>query len=385
MNAPLKNMRIVDLGMYVAGPYASVPLADLGADVIKIEPLTGDPNRGLWRPFACCNRGKRSILLDLKQPEGIAIARKICESADVVHHNFRPGVAERLGLGYEDLSKDNPGLTYMAGSAYGDSGPMSGLPGFDMMIQAMCGLEAHCGGEGNEPLWLRWAPVDFAGGYLSTIGILAGHYRKLRSGEGGKVSTNLLDGGLWLFSELLRDSDGGVEGVGAMNAGITGTHPARSLYQARDGWVTIVAISDEQCAQLAETFRLESAAATPSADWGEEVQQEIAAAVGATSRDALLAQLADAGVWAEACRDDVEEALFNAEAWQGVGVTREYPHGARGNVKQIGSCMRFSAMEPKLDTAGRVPEPGEDTREILGEFGYSDDRIDSLYDQNIVA
>jgi crotonobetainyl-CoA:carnitine CoA-transferase CaiB-like acyl-CoA transferase len=385
VNAPLKAMRIVDLGMFVAGPYASVPIGELGADIIKIEPLTGEPNRAMWRPFASCNRGKRSILLDLKNPEGIAIARKICTGADVVHHNFRPGVAERLGLGYADLSEDNPGLTYLEACAYGDTGPMAKLPGFDMMIQAMCGLEAHCGGEGNDPLWSRWAPVDFTGGYLSTIGILAGQYRKLRSGQGGRITTNLLDGGLFLFSELLRSGDGSVDGTAPMNAGITGSHPAQSLYQTADGWVGIVAQSDEQSTALARALNLQDGSSTPLSDWGEEMRTRIADAAAGFNSDELLTLLHEAGIWAEVCRDDFENTLFNSPAWRDSGLVRNYPHRGWGNNQQIGNCVRFSDMEPDLETAGRVPEAGEDTREILTEFGYTQEQIEDLYHRNIVA
>ena len=385
MNAPLKGLRIVDLGMYVAGPYASVPIADLGADVIKIEPLTGDPNRVMWRPFASCNRGKRSILIDLKQAGGIEIAKKICIAADVVSHNFRPGVAERLGLGYEQLSKQNPGLTYMESCAYGDTGPMSKMPGFDMMIQAMCGLEAHCGGEGNEPLWMRWAPVDFTCAYLSTIGMMAGHYQKLRSGKGSRVTTNLLDAGIFLFSELLRDGRDKASQLAQMNSSMTGVHPARSIYRTQDGWVAIVARTDEQGLALAEALGAAKASTALPDDWGDEEYQEISTAAARHNNRDLIALLNEAGVWAEACRDDFNDTLFNSGAWKDSGLLREYPHGERGNIKQIGNCVRFSGMEPDLESSGRAAIPGEDTREILAEFDYSDAQIDDLYSRNIVA
>ncbi len=375
MKAPLQNMRVVDLGMYVAGPYASVPMADLGADVIKIEPLTGDPQRNLWRPFACCNRGKRSILLDLKQPEGIGIARKICLSADVVSHNFRPGVAERLGLGHDDLKEGNPGLTYMESSAYGDTGPMSKLPGFDMIIQAMCGLESHCGGEDNDPLWLRWAPVDFTGGYLGTIGMLAGHFRRLRSGGGGRLCVNLLDSGLMLNSELLQNSDQSFDGATTINSTLTGNHPAQSIYQAKDGWVAIVARSADQQRALQRTLDL-------TADFSHD---DLAGAAARHDTGELLSLLHEAGVWAERCRDDFEAILFNSDAWEQAGLLRDHPNGPWGVTRQIGNCLRFSDMEPDRERAGRVPEAGEDTREILAEFGYDEAHIDDLYVRNIVA
>jgi crotonobetainyl-CoA:carnitine CoA-transferase CaiB-like acyl-CoA transferase len=385
MSSPLSGMRIVDLGMYVAGPYASVPLGELGADVIKIEPLTGDPNRGVWRAYSCCNRGKRSILLDLKHEEGLQIAQKLCVTADVVHHNFRPGVAQRLGLGYEKLREENPALIFLEASAYGDEGPMSKMPGFDMMMQALCGHEAHCAGAGNAPLWLRWAPVDFTGGYLGTIGILASIYRKLKTGEGGVVKANLLDAGLFMLSELVQNPSGEFEGLAPMNAAQTGQHPTQSIYQTGDGWISVVARSPEQAGALALALDLPDLATLPVKEWGQDSQQRIASSLGSMSCNEAVELLRSHGVWTEPCRDNVEQAVFNDDAWASAGIVREYPHKHNGNIKQLGNMLRFSATESSTDTSGRVAQAGEDTREILVEIGYSEVEIDDFYQRKIVA
>lgn len=380
----MSGIRVVDLGMFVAGPYASVPLADLGADVIKIEPLTGDPNRGVWRAYACCNRGKRSIAIDLKHEEGLAIAQQICSSAHIVHHNFRPGVADRLGLGYEKLREENPSLIYLEASAYGDTGPMSAMPGFDMILQALCGHEASGAGEDNDPLWLRWAPVDFTGGYLGTIGMLASIYRKQKTGEGGLVQANLLDAGMYIISELIRGSDGKFSGITPMNSSMTGIHPAQALYQTSDGWISIVARSAEQAEALANVLGAPEVAGTPPDTWGNDVQGKFATALAALNTADAVTLLRNKGIWTEPCRTDVEQSIFNNRAWQELGLVREYPHEKIGKVKQLGNMARLSNTEPSPERAGRVAGLGEDTREILGQFGYTRTQVDDLYARNIV-
>jgi len=385
MNRPLEGIRIVDLGLYVAGPYASVPLGDLGAHVIKIEPLSGDPNRTIWRAFACCNRGKRVISLDLKLPEGLAIAQQICGAADVVHHNFRPGVMDRIGLGYESLREKNPDLVYLEASAFGNQGPMSAQPGFDMIMQALCGHEAHGAGAGNTPMWMRWAPVDFTGGYLGTIGILAALYRRTRQGVGGVVRSNLLDGGIYMLSELLRNTDGSFTGVYPLNSEQTGTSPARSLYACMDGWIAVVARSPEQERALAGIAGLDEAAETPAAQWSEASQKAVTLFLAGLNSEQAVSRLRKSGVWAESCRQDFQATLFEDEAWKDSGVLREHSHPRNGHIRHIGSMMRLSDGGMPPESGGMVAEPGQHTREILAEFGFSADQIDDLYARKVVA
>lgn len=385
MSRPLSGIRIVDLGLYVAGPYASVPLGDLGAEVIKIEPLSGDPNRTIWRAFACCNRGKRAISLDLKSADGLKIAREICVSADVVHHNFRPGVLERIGLGYESLKAENPDIIYFEASAYGSTGPLAQSPGFDMIMQALCGHEAHGAGDGNVPLWMRWAPVDFTGGYLGTIGILAALYRRQKENRGGVVRSNLLDGGIYMLSELIRQADKTFTGVRSMNAEQTGTHPASCLYRTSDGWVAVVARSPEQHRSLALALSLNELAEIASEEWDATAHARIAEQLAALTTDQVIAQLTNAGVWAEPCRHGFQETLFSEPSWQATGMLREHTHPRYARIRHLGNMARFSNAEAPVETGGLVAEPGEHTREILGQFGYSDADIDDFYQRKIVA
>lgn len=385
MHGPLAAKRVVDLGLYVAGPYASVPLADLGADVIKIEPLTGDPNRALWRAFACSNRGKRSICVDLKNPDGLAIARKICASADAVQHNYRPGVVERIGLGYAEISKSNPDVVYLETSAYGHTGPMAGQPGFDMMLQAMCGHESRCGGKGNPPAWLIWAPVDFTGGYLGTIATLGALYRRARGGGGGVVRTNLLDAGIYLLSELVQGPDGEFRGLAPMNQRQTGTHPANSLYQTADGWIAVVALSEEQAVSLANALQLEGVAGKARSEWSTAEHDKIDAAMATMSNEEAVTTLRDAGVWVEPCRRDLEQTIFDDPGWQATGLIETHAHPEFNETQLIGNTVRLNGERPSTPRSGMVPTPGQHTRDLLDELGYSEADIEDYFERGVVA
>jgi len=385
MKAPLEGVRVVDLGAFVAGPYASVPLADLGADVIKIEPLRGEANRALWRAFAFCDRGKRVISIDLKNPKGLEIARKICVSADVVHHNFRPGVADRLGLGYASLSEENPQITYLETSAYGESGPMAALPGFDMMIQALTGHEHYGAEPGGEPHWYRWATVDCAGAMLGTIAMLGGLYKRKREETGSNLQVNLLDSGLYTMSELYRDADGKFHGLKPLNASKTGRHPAESIYATADGWIAIAAIGDAMRDALIDVLGLPELRKTDAADWGTAEQDLIAGKIKFATTNEWLGRLRGSGVWADACREHFGDDFLNDPWFVEQGLVSVCDQPEYGELRQIGRSAIYSGFEKPAADCGRVASLGEHTREILAEFGYTTEEIDDFYEQGIVA
>ena len=229
---PLSGIRVLDLGAFVAGPYASTLLTDLGTDVIKVEPLVGDPNRAIFRSFTSVSRGKRCIGLDLKAPEGLKIARQLCLSADVVTSNFRPGVSARLGVDAPTLHKLKPELIVVETSAYGASGPRAEGAGFDMCFQALCGHDVRAGGVDNPPLWNRTSMVDFAGGLLGGIAIVQALYVRARTGAGAEMGTGLLNAGLYLLSELIQRSTKVGEDS---NQRISSVRPWRGMMAKREG------------------------------------------------------------------------------------------------------------------------------------------------------
>ena len=219
---PLAGIRVLDFTRVLAGPSASLALADLGAEVIKIEPPgTGDETRtfpplrdGESHYFLAINRGKKSIVIDLKSPDGVALARDLSARCDVVVENYRPGVMDRLGLGYETLSAINPGLIYCAISGFGMTGPLKNRPSFDIVLQAMSGALSVNGGPDGVPIKLGIPLGDLVGGINGPISILAALHERNRTGRGRLIDISLMDGLL------------GMLGYIAQLAFFTGTDPA---------------------------------------------------------------------------------------------------------------------------------------------------------------
>ncbi|HKZ72996.1 MAG TPA: CoA transferase [Steroidobacteraceae bacterium] len=385
MAPPLAGITVVDFGMYVAGPYVSVILGDLGARVVKVEPLGGEPGRVYFRGLAACNRGKRAISIDMKSAAGAEIVRRICEQADVVHHNFKPGVSARLGVDASTLRRSRPGMIVLETPGYGASGPRAELPGFDMIFQAYCGHEYHAAGEGNPPLWYRFAIIDFAAGMLGAMAVLGALYRRRRTGEGAALSVSLFDTGIYLLSELLKHGDGSVAGVGRMNPAQTGFHPAESLYQTKDGWIAIAARDDAMAAALARVLGCEAAARRARARWGEPERSAIATRLREFSTADSQRLLRDAGVWMQPCRTDAARQLLSSAALRAVGTSLAGTHPKYGGTLQIGPCVSLSATSLDPSDRDHIPALGEHTRDLLPELGYAPADIDALYARKVVA
>jgi crotonobetainyl-CoA:carnitine CoA-transferase CaiB-like acyl-CoA transferase len=204
----LDGVRVVDLSRVLAGPLCTQMLADHGADVIKVEPPMGDETRLLGPPFdaagdaayfSAVNRGKRSISLDLATPDGRAVLARLLQRADVLIENFLPGTMERWGLGYDDLARANPRLVYATISGFGADGPLGGLPGYDAVLQAMCGLMSVNGADATGPMRLGVPIVDHLTGYIAMTGVLMALYAREHTGVGQRVETTLFDAGLSLL------------------------------------------------------------------------------------------------------------------------------------------------------------------------------------------
>jgi crotonobetainyl-CoA:carnitine CoA-transferase CaiB-like acyl-CoA transferase len=201
---PLNGVIVLDLGQYLAGPYGAMMLGDLGAEVIKVEPVRGDAMRMGGMPFLGCQRGKLDLAVDVKAPEGLEVVLRLAELADVVHHNMTKGTAARLGVAYEDLKARNPGLVHCNTYAYGAEGPLSDFGGLDPLYQATCGIEYEAGpvAEGNPPLYLRFGMTDTANAMMSAVGVLAALYHQRRTGEGQDLWTSLLNGAAVFASDV---------------------------------------------------------------------------------------------------------------------------------------------------------------------------------------
>ena len=261
MNEALEDIRIIDFTSHISGPFCTMLLGDMGADVIKVErPGRGDDTRHI-RPlvggesaaFMQINRNKRSIVLDLKVAEDIEIALRLCDSADVVVENFRPGTLERLGLGYERLRARNPRLVYCSISGFGQTGPYSDRGGFDLMAQAMSGLMSICGDVDGPPMRLPIAISDMCGGMYASIGILTALNARHTTGLGQQVDASLLEAAM-SFSVY---EAAGFNATGQAPQRLGQAHRGAAPYQVfktQDGWITVGAATQRLWGRLCDVL-----------------------------------------------------------------------------------------------------------------------------------
>ena len=376
---PLAGLRVLDLGTVIGGPYSSMVLQDLGAEVIRLEALTGDIIRGFARWFAAVSRGKRAIAADLKAPEAIALVHRLAKKVDVVHHNFRPGVAERLGLGPTQLHALNPNLVVLETFGYGATGPKAGLPGFDMVFQAWCGHESRGGGAAHGPLWYRAAMVDYMAGALGAMGVLAALLHA--QGAGSTVRTSLLNAGLSLMSELVRRPDGTFSGAPPADEEQLGANAAERLYRVSDGWIAICVRGTAMAQAFARVLGLQQALEPDPSRWGEPERARIAGVLASWSTEVATAALDAAAIWNEVCRPEVEQD-FLAGSGDAAVYRLEAEHPRYGRTVQIGPLVRFDGARSRPD--GRIPALGEHTTDVLSELGYTLLEIEGLRARKIV-
>jgi crotonobetainyl-CoA:carnitine CoA-transferase CaiB-like acyl-CoA transferase len=388
---PLDGVVVVDFGQYLAGPFAPMIFADLGADVIKVEPLAGDGMRAVNQAFFGCQRGKRDIALDLKSERGHEIALQLVARADLVHHNMTAGVAKRLGIGYEDCKAVNPNVVYCNTWAYGLEGPLAHFGGLDPLYQAAAGLEYDAGPvhAGNQPLYYRFGMTDTANAMLSVVGCLAALYHRRTTGEGQELWTSLLDGAAMFASDAML-VDGAPAARPKLDADQTGFGACYRLYLTSDGWIQIGAVEQRHWEGLC------TALGVP-----ELVTDDRFADAGARDRhrhqlEALLTPLfthRTAIVWSRVLDDHGvpnevpfdtkagERALFDADN-ERLGLVAEYEHPMAGRMRQFGTLIDFS------DTPARPESPpplvGQHTREILEWLGHDERAMQELKNARVV-
>ena len=385
MSGPLEGVVVLDLGQYLAGPYGPMLLADLGANVIKVEPVTGDAMRMAVKAFLGCQRGKRSVALDLKRPEGRDAVLRLAERSDVVHHNMTKGVADRLGIGYEALRERNPSLVHCNTWAYGAEGPLSDFGGLDPLFQAASGMEHEAGAvpAGNPPLYLRFGVCDTGNAMLSVVGVLAALLHERRTGAGQHLWTSLLDAGA-LFTAASSMAPAGQEAMPSLDAAQLGLAPGYRLYETQDGWVQLAAVTDDDWLRLCEALGLAALASDPMASDREArlanrdvLEAELARVFRTRTARAWSLLLGAASVPCEQvlAPDDGDLVLYDADN-VALGLVTDYEHGRLGRLRQFGDLFRFSRSEPIAHTP--PPLVGEHTREILAWAGYDHTEIDAL-------
>jgi len=257
---PLEGIKVLDLSRVLAGPWATMSLADLGAEVWKIENIDGGDDTRAWSVpsykgvstyYLCANRGKQSIALDMKSPEGLAIVRELAAKADIVVENFRSGTADRLGVGFQELSASNPRLIYCSISGYGQTGPDAGRPGYDFVMQAESGLMAITGESDGEPMRVGVAITDVVCGMVATQSILAALYERTTTGKGQFLDLSLIDCAL----SLLINVGSGYLNTGREVARYGNAHPTvvpYQIFEASDGGFALAVGNDKQFAALCE-------------------------------------------------------------------------------------------------------------------------------------
>lgn len=393
---PLSGCRVIELAHIMAGPLAGMMLADMGADVIKVEKTAGDDTRRMVPPtiggesaaFMMLNRNKRGIVLDLKQPEGKEALQRLLRDADVVIENYRKGTMERLGLGYDELRRENPGLIYCALSGFGRSGPYAERGGFDLIAQGMSGLMSVTGeGPGRPPVKVGPPVSDITAGILGAMGIAAAYAHKLKTGEGQMVDTSLFEAGItqtfWQSAIALA--------TGETPQPLGSAHPLNAPYQAfqtADGWINIGAanqanwerltkligapelLEDERfrdnAGRMAHRLDLEEILNTifrerPTADWLEALE------TGGLPAGPVLSIN-------EMHRDPQTLAR---------GMVVETDHPAAGRTKALGPPVKFSATPGGVKRA--APLLGQHSREVLAEVGYSETEIARMIESEAVC
>ena len=377
---PLAGLRLIDFGQYLAGPFGPMILSDLGMDVIKVEPVTGDGMRMAGKPFVGCQRGKRDIALNVKTPEGLGIAMELVRRADVVHHNMTKGTAAKLGLDYEACRKVQPDIVYCNTYAYGFEGPVSHFGGLDPLYQAATGLEYEAAAtqHGHDPLYYRFGMCDAANAMLSVVGVLAALVHRARTGEGQELWTSLLDGGAMFASDAMVRPDGTPVPRPRLDAGQTGLAPEYRMYETQDGWVQVAAVKPVEWDALCKTLGVDPSLDRATADAQLEMRFRTKTAVSWSYR------LDDAGVPNEVTIDPKggDLMLFDADN-ERLGLVAGYEHPTMGAIRQFGNTVDFSDTPARVE--GPPPRVGEDTKNILAWLGHDDARMADLKDQGVVT
>ena len=393
---PLAGMRVLELAQIMAGPTCGMMLADLGADVVKLEKLPGGDDargyrepriNGVSAPFLIMNRNKRGLALDLKHPRGRDILVRLVETADVLTENFRRGTLEKFGLGYDVLSAKNPGLIYCAVSGYGRSGPLGDRGGFDLIAQGFAGLMSITGEPGRPPVKTGNPVADINAGILAFGGILAAYVHKLKTGRGQMVDTSLMEAALQqtYWQAAIYFATG--ESPGPTGSAHVLTAPYQA-FRARDGWMNIGGANQANWERIAEVlghpeWRADPRFATNSARMENLDTLSALMDTVLVTRDKAewLAAFDAAGVPAGSVHN-LGEALTHPQTLAR-GMVVDLVHPEAGATRALGCPLHFSATPARVDRP--APLLGEHTREVLRECGYSAAEVESFIAEGVVA
>lgn len=385
-NTALEGMKVLDCSQILAGPFCSMLLADMGADVVKIEkPSGGDDTRRFGPPFInsesaaflAINRNKRSLVLDFKQENGVAIMKKMVKDADVIIENYRTGSMDKIGLGYEELKKINPKLIYCSISGFGRTGPYAKRGGFDLVAQGMSGLMSFTGTPGSPPTKVGVPMADLNAGMFATYGILTAYVSRLKTGKGQYIETSLLEAAIsytiWESSIFFA--------TGEVAEPLGSAHRLSAPYQAlktSDGYINIGAPNQSNWERFCKTIRrddlLEDIKYQDNASRlinRQQLVSDLEKTLSKKSSKQWLNDLEKDGVPAGPIFDISEVWSNDQVKSREMDVTLEHP--TAGKIRNIGLATKLSQTPGKIKTA--APLLGQHTKEILIEMGYTTKEI----------
>ncbi len=392
MSGPLAGIRVIDLCSVVSGPAAMATLADQGAEVIKVEALGGDVTRharaaspGFSPGFVACNRGKRSLALDLKHPEGQAILWRLLDGADVVAQNYRPGAMDRLGFGYEAVAARNPGIVYLSISGVGPTGPYANKRVYDPVVQALAGVaDIQADPISGRPRMVRTIIADKTTAIYAAQAVTAALFAKSRTGKGQHVEVSMLD---VMLSFIWP------EGMAPFAVVADDVKEARAsahdmIFQTADGYLTLGAVSNQEWAGLCQAlgrpdwieddrFRTPAARSTNR----QERMEAVEAALGAQSTDAIMAALEAADV--PCMRVLTRREVLDDPQVRANGIVVEIDQPGLGKIRQARPAALFGAT-PAL-APRPAPALGQHSGEVLAEIGYVRHDIKRFIEHGVIG
>ncbi|WP_187429172.1 Acetyl-CoA:oxalate CoA-transferase [Roseobacter fucihabitans] len=395
-SGPLKGVKVIELAHIMAGPVCGVMLADMGADVIKVEKPTGDDSRRFTPPeingeaaaYMMMNRNKRGISLNLKAPDAVKILRQLLAEADVVVENYRTGTMEKLGLSYDELTKINPRLIYCEISGFGRTGPYAERGGFDLIAQGMSGLMSITGeGPGRPPVKVAAPISDINAGILGAMGVCAAYSNMLKTGQGQKVDTSLFEAAIvqtYWQSAIAFATGKTPEPLGS-------AHPLNAPYQAfrtSDGWINVGAANQSNWLRFLDVIKAPELDQDPRFNSNAERIRNLPALIeilnGYLCRDTTanwLAQMEAANLPAGPVNDILQ--MHSDPQTLARDMILEVDHPRAGRMRTLGHPVKFSQTPAGVETA--APLLGQHTREVLSEMGYTAAQIEGLIDAKAVV